>query len=150
MGRRRQHVVREDFRNVGIGSALLVTMINFADGRGYARLVLSPSARALPFFRRNGFIVPDERAGQDRLLVRPFNASAACFSCAVGQTSRDPIANPTLGSARLRHLGDGEYASAHITLRLLVLTESDAEGMRQCPEGPSAAAGPAGVRIAQR
>jgi hypothetical protein len=41
-----------------------------ADERRYARLVLSPSAQALPFYRRAGFIVPDDGAGDDRLLVR--------------------------------------------------------------------------------
>jgi GNAT superfamily N-acetyltransferase len=63
--------VREHVRNRGIGSALLTSIATAADERGYARLVLSPSARALPFFRRAGFIVPDETAGGDRLLVRP-------------------------------------------------------------------------------
>jgi GNAT superfamily N-acetyltransferase len=63
--------VREDVRNRGIGSALLTSISMAADERGYARLVLSPTARALPFFRRAGFIVPDEAAGGDRLLVRP-------------------------------------------------------------------------------
>ena len=63
--------VREDFRDFGIGSALLRTIITAADERCYARLVLSPSARALPFYRRAGFIVPDDTAGDDRLLVRP-------------------------------------------------------------------------------
>jgi len=63
--------VREDARNRGIGSALLTSITMAADERGYARLVLSPSARALPFFRRAGFIVPDEAARGDRLLVRP-------------------------------------------------------------------------------
>jgi len=62
--------VREDVRNRGIGSALLRTIIAAADERDYARLVLSPSVRALPFFRRAGFIVPDDAAGDDRLLVR--------------------------------------------------------------------------------
>jgi hypothetical protein len=41
-----------------------------ADERGYARLVLSPSARSVPFYERAGFVVPDERAGDHRLLVR--------------------------------------------------------------------------------
>ncbi len=72
--------VREDFRNLGIGSELVMTMINFAADRGYARLVLSPSARAVPFFRRNGFIVPDERAGENRLLVRPIQRDATPVS----------------------------------------------------------------------
>ncbi len=63
--------VREDFRNRGIGSALLTTIITAADERYYARLVLSPSQGARPSFRRAGFIVPDDAAGGDRLLVRP-------------------------------------------------------------------------------
>jgi GNAT superfamily N-acetyltransferase len=44
--------VREDFRNRGAGSALLQTIIAAARDRGYARLVLSPAERALPFYRR--------------------------------------------------------------------------------------------------
>jgi GNAT superfamily N-acetyltransferase len=63
--------VREDLRNRGIGAALLTAIIDAADRRGYARLALSPSARALPFYRRAGFVVPDDMAGDDRLLVRP-------------------------------------------------------------------------------
>jgi GNAT superfamily N-acetyltransferase len=63
--------VREDLRNRGIGSALLTTIIAAADERSYARLVLSPSSRALALYRRAGFIVPDDTAGDDRLLVRP-------------------------------------------------------------------------------
>jgi len=63
--------VREDLRNHGIASALLTAIITASDERGYARLVLSPSTRALPFYRRAGFIVPDDTAGDDRLLVRP-------------------------------------------------------------------------------
>jgi GNAT superfamily N-acetyltransferase len=63
--------VREELRNRGIGAALLQAIITAADERAYARLVLSPSARALPFYRRAGFVVPDDAAGDDRLLVRP-------------------------------------------------------------------------------
>ena len=59
--------VREDLRNRGIGSALLDAIVAAADDRGYARLVLSPSERSIPFYRRAGFRVPD---GDDRLLVR--------------------------------------------------------------------------------
>jgi len=62
--------VLEPFRNRGVGAALLDAVIAAADERGYARLVLSPSERAVPFYRRAGFIVPDEAAGNDRLLVR--------------------------------------------------------------------------------
>jgi GNAT superfamily N-acetyltransferase len=63
--------VREDCRNRGVGAALIAAIITTAEKRRYARLVTSPSARALPFYRRAGFVVPDETAGDDRLLVRP-------------------------------------------------------------------------------
>jgi GNAT superfamily N-acetyltransferase len=63
--------VRDGFRDRGIGSALLDAVIAAAGERGYARLVLSPSERALPFYRRAGFVVPDGAAGDHRLLVRP-------------------------------------------------------------------------------
>jgi len=62
--------VREGLRDRGIGSALLAAIVAAAQERGYARLVLSPSERALPFYSRAGFVVPDEAAGGDRLLVR--------------------------------------------------------------------------------
>lgn len=63
--------VRADLRDRGIGSALLGAVIAAADERGYVRLVLSPSERALPFYRRAGFVVPDNDVGAHRLLVRP-------------------------------------------------------------------------------
>jgi GNAT superfamily N-acetyltransferase len=63
--------VREDARDRGIGRALLDTIIATADARGYVRLVLSPSSRSVPFYERAGFVVPDESAGDHRLLVRP-------------------------------------------------------------------------------
>jgi GNAT superfamily N-acetyltransferase len=69
--------VREDVRNRGIGSALLTTIITAAEERRYARLVVSPGARAVPFFQPAGFIVPDDAAGDDRLLVRPGRPGAA-------------------------------------------------------------------------
>jgi GNAT superfamily N-acetyltransferase len=63
--------VREEARDQGIGAALLDAVIAAADERGYARLVLSPAERALPFYRRAGFVVPGYATGGDRLLVRP-------------------------------------------------------------------------------
>jgi GNAT superfamily N-acetyltransferase len=63
--------VREDVRNRGIGSALLEAIIAAGEERGYVRLVLSPSARSVPFYARAGFVTPDERAGDHRLLIRP-------------------------------------------------------------------------------
>lgn len=61
--------VREELRGRGIGSALLEAVVAAARERGYPRLVLSPAERAMAFYRRAGFVVPDERAGGDRLLV---------------------------------------------------------------------------------
>ncbi len=63
--------VREDVRGRGIGSLLLRALVAAADERGYARLVLSPSPRAVAFFRRAGFVGADDVAAGDRLLVRP-------------------------------------------------------------------------------
>jgi GNAT superfamily N-acetyltransferase len=63
--------VREEARDAGVGAALLDAVIAAAEARGYARLVLSPSERAIPFYARAGFLVPDGAAGGDRLLVRP-------------------------------------------------------------------------------
>jgi GNAT superfamily N-acetyltransferase len=63
--------VREEFRNRGVGSRLMACIINAAEEQGYARLVVSPSPRALEFYRRAGFIIPDDNPGDHRLLVRP-------------------------------------------------------------------------------
>jgi len=63
--------VREEARDAGVGAALLDAVIAAADERGYARLVLSPAERAIPFYERAGFVVPTQAAGSDRLLVRP-------------------------------------------------------------------------------
>lgn len=63
--------VREDARNRGIGSALLDAVVAAGEERGYVRLVLSPSPRALSLYRRAGFVVPGDAAGEHRLLVRP-------------------------------------------------------------------------------
>ena len=62
--------VRDDLRNRGIGSALLAAVVDEAAARGYARLVLSPTERAVPFYARAGFIDADARAGSDRVMVR--------------------------------------------------------------------------------
>jgi GNAT superfamily N-acetyltransferase len=64
-------VVREDLRCRGIGTALLDAIVAAADARGYVRLVLAPSPRAVGLYLRAGFVVTDEGAGADRLLVRP-------------------------------------------------------------------------------
>ena len=43
------------YRNQGIGSLLLGALLAHADSRGYVRVVLSPSERAVPFYQRAGF-----------------------------------------------------------------------------------------------
>jgi GNAT superfamily N-acetyltransferase len=65
-----QMFVREEARNRRIGAQLLGAVISTADQRGYVRIVLSPSARAVPFFRRAGFSVADEESAAP-LFVRP-------------------------------------------------------------------------------
>ena len=62
--------VREDLRNLGIGAALLAAIIAESQARGYARLVLSPTERAVPFYQRAGFVAADASAGGDRMMVR--------------------------------------------------------------------------------
>jgi GNAT superfamily N-acetyltransferase len=57
-------------RGRGIGAALLDAIVATAEERGYVRLVLSPTERAVPFYRRAGFVVPDDAAGGHALLVR--------------------------------------------------------------------------------
>jgi GNAT superfamily N-acetyltransferase len=66
--------VREDLRNRGIGAALLAAIIGESDARGYARLVLSPTERAVPLYRRAGFVDADAAAGNDRMMVRVASA----------------------------------------------------------------------------
>lgn len=63
--------VRDEVRNRGVGSALLSAIVATADQRAYARLVLSPSARAVPFYQRAGFVIPSNPTAGDPLLVRP-------------------------------------------------------------------------------
>jgi GNAT superfamily N-acetyltransferase len=62
--------VREELRNRGVGAALLAAIIGESGTRGYARLVLSPTERAVPLYRRAGFVDADPAAGNDRMMVR--------------------------------------------------------------------------------
>jgi GNAT superfamily N-acetyltransferase len=47
--------VAEPHRAAGIGSLLMDACLALADERGFARLVLSPSERSVPFYARHGF-----------------------------------------------------------------------------------------------
>lgn len=62
--------VRPEHRNRGIGSALLAAITAAADARGYVRLVLSPTARAIPLYHRAGFVPAGGQDGE-LLLARP-------------------------------------------------------------------------------
>jgi GNAT superfamily N-acetyltransferase len=61
--------VRSEHRRCGIGSALLRELVRAAERRGYARLVVRPSAEALALYTRAGF-APADGAGGELLLVR--------------------------------------------------------------------------------
>jgi GNAT superfamily N-acetyltransferase len=43
------------YRDQGIGGKLLAALLGYADENGFARVVLSPSERSVPFYRRAGF-----------------------------------------------------------------------------------------------
>jgi GNAT superfamily N-acetyltransferase len=43
------------YRNQGIGRQLLAAVLGYARGHHFARVVLSPSERSVPFYRRAGF-----------------------------------------------------------------------------------------------
>lgn len=58
--------VRPDYRNQGIGGRLLDAILAYADDRGFARVVLSPSQRSVPFYRRVGFGPADELLSRER------------------------------------------------------------------------------------
>ena len=57
--------VRPEHRDRGVGRLLLDALIAHADAHGLERVVLSPSERSIPFYRRAGF---DDA---DTLLLRP-------------------------------------------------------------------------------
>jgi GNAT superfamily N-acetyltransferase len=60
----------EPYRNRGIGRLLLDALLADADARGFLRVVLRPSERAIPFYLRagftadGGFLVRPRRAGR--------------------------------------------------------------------------------------
>jgi len=47
--------VLEELRNTGIGRRLVAAATAYADEHDFARIVLSPSPRSVPFYRRAGF-----------------------------------------------------------------------------------------------
>ena len=57
--------VRADHRDRGVGGLLLDALIAHAEAAGLERVVLSPTERSIPFYRRAGFDPADQ------LLLRP-------------------------------------------------------------------------------
>jgi GNAT superfamily N-acetyltransferase len=47
--------VRADHRDRGIGTALITALLDYADAHRLERVVLSPSPRSVPLYRRMGF-----------------------------------------------------------------------------------------------
>ena len=47
--------VREQHRDNGVGRRLMEACVALAEERGFARLVLSPTERSIPFYARSGF-----------------------------------------------------------------------------------------------
>ena len=43
------------YRNRGIGARLINTVLHYADGNGFVRVLLSPTCRSVPFYERAGF-----------------------------------------------------------------------------------------------
>ena len=64
------------YRGAGIGRMLLDAAIEAAEHRGYARVVLAPSIRSIPFYERVGFVHAGPDAGPDQLMVRGGGASS--------------------------------------------------------------------------
>jgi GNAT superfamily N-acetyltransferase len=62
--------VLESHRNAGIGAELLSAAVEYARDNGFVRVVLSPSPRSVPFYRRAGFEVAEE------LMVLRLHAAA--------------------------------------------------------------------------
>jgi GNAT superfamily N-acetyltransferase len=62
--------VRAGYRDRGIGAALLAALLAHADANRLARVVLSPSPRSVPLYRRSGF------GPADMLLARPLPPGA--------------------------------------------------------------------------
>ncbi|HEY2642039.1 MAG TPA: GNAT family N-acetyltransferase [Streptosporangiaceae bacterium] len=51
--------VLADYRNQGIGGRLIGALLEYADENDFARVVLSPSQRSIPFYERAGFVPAD-------------------------------------------------------------------------------------------
>jgi GNAT superfamily N-acetyltransferase len=61
--------VREDCRRRGIGAALIARLVETAEQRAYARLVVSPSPDALALYHGAGFVPADGDGDAGELLL---------------------------------------------------------------------------------
>lgn len=68
-------MVREKYRNQGMGSALVAAMLAEARTRGLVHVTLHSGRRAVDFYLRNGFNQPGPVAA-DRLAARSVNVDA--------------------------------------------------------------------------
>jgi predicted GNAT family N-acyltransferase len=55
-GRIGRLAVLREWRGAGVGTALLLHLMDLARSRGHARAILSAQTRALPFYVRHGFV----------------------------------------------------------------------------------------------
>lgn len=62
--------VRAAYRDQGIGRQLIDAVLSYAGEHGFARVVLSPSQRSIPFYRRAGF-----RSASELLVWTPPNTT---------------------------------------------------------------------------
>ena len=90
--------VRPEYRNRGIGARLVEAVLGYADGHGFARVVLSPSQRSIPLYRRAGF-GPADALPSDRIL--PAEAGAR------GHTGRPRAVDCYCYLGERRHASEG-------------------------------------------
>jgi GNAT superfamily N-acetyltransferase len=76
--------VLSEHRGSGIGRALLDAAVGWADDSGAVRIVLAPSERSVPFYRRAGFADPLP----DALFVRSGGRRAGGGTGRAGSTAR--------------------------------------------------------------
>ncbi len=60
--------VQADWRNDGVGRALLDTAVQYGDEHGFVRIVLSPTELSVPIYARGGFVPATS------LMIRPLSA----------------------------------------------------------------------------
>jgi GNAT superfamily N-acetyltransferase len=72
------------YRDQGIGSLLLRTLLAYADDHGYVRVVLSPSERSVPLYQRFGFGAGSGLLVRQRpalALPAPVASAVSCRPC---------------------------------------------------------------------